>query len=104
MLHKHSTSHIYTDSQAAIKAIDKPRRQSGQAIIKEVLDCIDKVTNEHPRLLAERLGGKGAHRALMLCDPVVTLYRLLALVWWSIKRLPPNSHLVGTATFHPLYR
>ena len=33
-----------------MKAIDKPRRQSGQAIIKELLDTIDKVSREHPQL------------------------------------------------------
>ena len=41
---------IYTDSQAAIKAIDRPRRQSGQTIIKNILDSIDEVTNKHPHL------------------------------------------------------
>ena len=33
---------IFTDSQAAIKAIDNPRNQSGQAIIKQYLDAIDQ--------------------------------------------------------------
>ena len=43
--HKYHTCRIYSDSQA----IDKPRRQSGQAIIKEILDSID-ITRKHPQL------------------------------------------------------
>ena len=44
------TCYICTDSQAAAKAIDNPRRQSGQSIIKQFLDCADNVTNSHPNL------------------------------------------------------
>ena len=44
---------IYTDSQAAIKAIDHPQRQSGQTIIKDILGSIDEVVNEHPHLQIE---------------------------------------------------
>ena len=32
-----------------MKAIDKPRRQSGQAIIKDLLDSIHEITHEHPQ-------------------------------------------------------
>jgi len=48
--HQITECHIYTDSQAAIKAINNPRRQSGQQITKEVLDCIDEATRTHPSL------------------------------------------------------
>src|SRR5437667_9065599 len=41
---------IYTDSQSAIKAINNPHRQSGQAIIKEILDCVDDINDKHPHL------------------------------------------------------
>jgi hypothetical protein len=41
---------IFSDSQAAIKAINKPRKQSGQAIIKAILDSIDRAVRERPRL------------------------------------------------------
>ena len=44
---------IYSDSQASMKAIDHPRRQSGQTIIKDILDSIDEVTNEHKHLQIE---------------------------------------------------
>jgi ribonuclease HI len=37
--HEQREWRIYTESQAAIKAINNPQRQSGQAIIKEFLDC-----------------------------------------------------------------
>jgi ribonuclease HI len=33
-------SHIFSDSQAAMKSLAKPKRQSGQAIIKRILDEI----------------------------------------------------------------
>ena len=36
---------IYTDSQARVRAIDHPRRQSGQTIIKDILDNIDEIVN-----------------------------------------------------------
>ena len=35
--------YIYTDSQAACMSIAKPRRQSGQSIIRNILDQIDEV-------------------------------------------------------------
>jgi ribonuclease HI len=43
---------IYIDNQAAIKAIDNPRRQSSQTIIKDILDSIDAITSErtHPQI------------------------------------------------------
>lgn len=48
--------HIYTDSQAGAKAIDKPRRQSGQAIIKEVLDRADEVMENTLNLESKSYG------------------------------------------------
>ena len=47
------TCRIHFDSQAAIKAIDHPRRQSGQTIIKDILESIDDITNEHTHLQLE---------------------------------------------------
>ena len=44
---------IYTDSQAAVKAIDRPQRQSGQAIIKDVLESIDHISSKHKELQIE---------------------------------------------------
>ena len=41
---------IFTDSQSAIKAINKPHQQSGQAIIKDFLDCVDNINDKHPHL------------------------------------------------------
>jgi ribonuclease HI len=41
---------FYTDSQAAIQAVIKPGRQSGQSIIKEFLDHIDTTMDEKPHL------------------------------------------------------
>jgi hypothetical protein len=39
---------IFTDSQAAIKAIAKPRQQSGQQIIKAILNIIDDIHKIKP--------------------------------------------------------
>ena len=50
---KHPLYHIYTDSQTAIKAIERPQRQSGQTIIKDLLDCIDEITNNCTNLQIE---------------------------------------------------
>lgn len=41
---------IYVDSQPAIKGIVKPARQSGQAVIQEVLNCIESLQNEQRNL------------------------------------------------------
>ena len=41
---------IYTDSQSAIKAINNPHRQSGQAIIKDFIDYIDDINDKYPHL------------------------------------------------------
>ena len=43
---------VYIDSQTAIKAIERPQRQSGQTIIKELLDCIDEIISKytHPQI------------------------------------------------------
>jgi ribonuclease HI len=50
---EYRTCRIYIDSQAAIRAIDHPRRQSGQSIIRDILDSIDEIMNEHPHLRFE---------------------------------------------------
>ena len=47
------TCRIYTDSQAAIRAVDHLWRQPEQIIIKDILKSIDIVTNEHPHLQIE---------------------------------------------------
>jgi ribonuclease HI len=47
------TGRIYSGSQANVKAIDHPRRQSGQTIIKDILDSIDEAANEHKHLQIE---------------------------------------------------
>jgi len=48
----HPTCRIYTDSQTAIKTLERPQRQSGQSIIKDLLDCIDEITSNptHPQI------------------------------------------------------
>ena len=50
---KHPLCRIYTDSQTAIKAIERLQRQSGQTIIKDLLDCIDEITNNCTNLQIE---------------------------------------------------
>ena len=44
----HPRCHLYSDSQAGCTAILQPKRQSGQSIIKEVLDRIDTIHRRHP--------------------------------------------------------
>ena len=48
--HEREKWHIFTDSQSAIKAINNPHRQSGQAIIKDFLDYVDDISDKHPHL------------------------------------------------------
>ena len=48
--HERTEWRIFTDSQAAIKATNNPRRQSGQAIIKDFLDCVDDIKDKYPHL------------------------------------------------------
>jgi ribonuclease HI len=48
--HERTEWRIFTDSQAAIKAINNPYRQSGQAIINDFLDCIDDIKDKYPHL------------------------------------------------------
>jgi ribonuclease HI len=45
----YSITHIYTDSQTAINAINNPRGQSRQVIIREFLDGIDDIKNVEPQ-------------------------------------------------------
>jgi len=49
----HPNCRIYTDSQTAIKAIERPQRQSGQSIIKGLLDCIDEITEQYTQVQIE---------------------------------------------------
>jgi ribonuclease HI len=43
MMDKYNNIYIFMDNQAAIQAIDTPTRQSGQYIIEEILDTIEKI-------------------------------------------------------------
>ena len=38
---------LYIDSQTTIKAIERPQRQSGQSIVKDLLSGIDVTTGKH---------------------------------------------------------
>ena len=58
----HPSCCIYTDSQTTIKAIERPQRQSGQAIIKDLLDFIDKIMSAHEHLQIEILWIPGTQR------------------------------------------
>ena len=40
--------YVFTDNQSAIQAVDSPKRQSGQYIIKEILDIIDRIHKVKP--------------------------------------------------------
>src|SRR5947207_7605228 len=53
--HLYSMRRIYTDSQAAVRTVDHPRRQSGQIIVKNLLNCINEAVDIHPRLQIEIL-------------------------------------------------
>ena len=48
--HERTEWRIYTDRQSAIKAINNPHRQSGQAIIKDFLDYVDDINDKYPYL------------------------------------------------------
>ena len=47
-IQEHSNVHIFTDNQSAIQAIESPKQQSGQYIIKSILDIIDKIYEAKP--------------------------------------------------------
>ena len=40
--------HIFTDNQSAIQTVEHPGRQSGQYIIKEILDIISRIHSAKP--------------------------------------------------------
>jgi len=44
---------IFTDSQSAGRSISQPRRQSGQSIIKSIIDQVDDITHQNPELHPE---------------------------------------------------
>ena len=45
---EYTNAYVFTDNQSAIQAIDSPMRQSGQYIIKEILDTIDRIHEVKP--------------------------------------------------------
>src|SRR5436189_118572 len=47
-IQEYSNVHIFTDNQSAIQAIESPKQQSGQYIIKSILDKIDKIQEAKP--------------------------------------------------------
>ena len=47
-IEKYTKIHILTDNQSAIQAVDSSKRQSGQYIVKEILDTIDRIQEIKP--------------------------------------------------------
>src|SRR5437667_10957422 len=47
-IQEYSNVHIFTDNQPTIQAIESPKQQSGQYIIKSILDKIDKIYEVKP--------------------------------------------------------
>jgi ribonuclease HI len=45
---KYTNVYVFTDNQSAIQAVDSPKQQSGQYIIEEILDTIDRIHETHP--------------------------------------------------------
>src|SRR5271169_4335456 len=45
---EYTNAYVFTDNQSAIQAVDSPMRQSGQYIIKEILDTIDRIHEVKP--------------------------------------------------------
>ena len=45
---EYTNAYVFTDNQSAIQAVDSPMRQSGQYIIKEILDTIDRIHEAKP--------------------------------------------------------
>jgi hypothetical protein len=45
-IENYTNIHIFTDNQSAIQTIESPRQQSGQYIIKGILDITDRI--QHP--------------------------------------------------------
>ena len=59
---KYTRCIIFADSQAAITAIEKPKRQSGQEVIKRALDNLDSIKLQRPELTLQLIwipGHKG---------------------------------------------
>ena len=48
---KYKNCVVYADSQSAIKATTNPGRQSGQEIIRDVLDTIETLQQEYPNII-----------------------------------------------------
>ena len=47
-INEHNDTYIFTDNQSAIQAVESPKRQSGQYIIEEILDAIDRIHKVKP--------------------------------------------------------
>lgn len=47
-IQEYSNVYIFTDDQSAIQATESPKRQSGQNIIKSILDIIDRIYEAKP--------------------------------------------------------
>ena len=47
-INEHNDTYIFIDNQSAIQAVESPKRQLGQYIIKEILDAIDRIHKVKP--------------------------------------------------------
>ena len=47
-INKHNNAYIFTDNQSVIQVVDSLKHQSGQYIMKEILDTINKINEAKP--------------------------------------------------------
>ena len=114
-MEEYANVHIFADSQSAIQAVESPKRQSGQYIIKKIMDTVDRIYEAKPRTnihidwvpghtgingnewadqaaKAEAINASSCNTIIVTTQPKMKSAQKSSIQWWHLTDGKLNGH------------